>query len=347
MEMYKDVIHNFIFFKNFNNPDFVIRVILAFQPNVYSKYERLVNEGDYIDEIFFVKRGRLALEIPLPFVITNDTIKKIETIKAKENVKLNLLKNISSVNSFKKNNIPKVIDIPNKETLKGKNDYMNIKKEILPQQYIKIIEIRKNEHFGDILMFLNQKSPLSVKVKSKICELFLLKKADAIEISMDFPKIWRKIIKKSLFNMEQIERLINKTLKFFFIHIWRKIIKKSLFNMEQIERLINKTLKFFFIHNEGENNKKANNEHYYKRDIDKLLNYEPNDFLVKNINEEYELKSIPSEDYEESEKKKKKISNNDILSSVKTIIKEEEDEESSFNEEEFKLLIELLFSLFF
>ena len=106
--------------------------------------------------------------------------------------------------------------------------------------------------------------------------------------------------------------------------------------MEQIERLINKTLKFFFIHNEGENNKKANNEHYYKRDIDKLLNYEPNDFLVKNINEEYELKSIPSEDYEESEEESQKISNNDILSSVKTIIKEEEDEEDSFNEEELK-----------
>ena len=67
-------------------------------------------------------------------------------------------------------------------------------------------------------MFLNKRSPLSVKVKTKISELFLLQKTDAVEISMAFPSVWRKIIKKSLFNMEQIERLINKTLKFFFVH---------------------------------------------------------------------------------------------------------------------------------
>ena len=102
--------------------------------------------------------------------------------------------------------------------------------------------------------------------------------------------------------------------------------------MEQIERLINKTLKFFFIHNEGENNKKANNEHYYKRDIDKLLNYEPNDFLVKNINEEYELKSIPSEDYEESEETVRN-SLNPLRKNIKTIIKEEVEEENSSAEE--------------
>ena len=44
------------------------------------------------------------------------------------------------------------------------------------QQYVKIIEIRKNEHFGDILMFLNKRSPLSMKVKTKYAELFLLNK---------------------------------------------------------------------------------------------------------------------------------------------------------------------------
>ena len=32
MEMYKDIINNFIFFKNFNNTDFIIQVILALKP---------------------------------------------------------------------------------------------------------------------------------------------------------------------------------------------------------------------------------------------------------------------------------------------------------------------------
>jgi len=59
--MYKDIINNFIFFKNFNNSDFIIRVILALKPIQASKNERLVNEGDYIEEIIFVQKGRFSL----------------------------------------------------------------------------------------------------------------------------------------------------------------------------------------------------------------------------------------------------------------------------------------------
>ena len=77
-------------------------------------------------------------------------------------------------------------------------------------QYVKILEIRKNEHFGDILMFLNKRSPLCAKVKSKKAEFYFLNKTDALEISTCYPRIWNKINKKSLFNMEQIKRLINK-----------------------------------------------------------------------------------------------------------------------------------------
>ena len=132
MEMYKDVIHNFIFFKYFNNPDFIIRVLLAFKPNVYSKNEKLVNEGDYIEEIFFVKRGSLSLEIPLPIIIKNETIKEIKSIKTKDNLKLNLLKNISSIPTLNKD-IPEIIDIFNKSSLKKDKNYKKIEEEILPQ----------------------------------------------------------------------------------------------------------------------------------------------------------------------------------------------------------------------
>ena len=55
-------------------------------------------------------------------------------------------------------------------------------------------------------------------LKQKPLNYIYLKKTDAVEISNSFPKIWKQIIKKSLFNMKQINRLINKSLKFFFIH---------------------------------------------------------------------------------------------------------------------------------
>ena len=150
-----------------------------------------------------------------------------------------------TINKCLSNNKPKFIDlnntfIPQKTMtfIRGKgltynnNNNNNNKFNVPIQQYVKIIEIRKNEHFGDILMFLNRRSPLSMKVKSKIAELYLLNKTDAVEISMSFPKIWGLIIKKSLFNMEQIERLINKALKFFFYQKKGKYIRGSYYQKD-------------------------------------------------------------------------------------------------------------------
>ena len=77
---------------------------------------------------------------------------------------------------------PNELDIPTNEELKNKNGLAQIKDMRQHQQCIKINEIRRNEYFGDILMFLNKRSLLSVKVKTKVCELFLLKKTDAVEI---------------------------------------------------------------------------------------------------------------------------------------------------------------------
>ena len=48
-EMYKPIITNFVFFKNFHNTDFNVRVILAFKPIIAYKNDILVNEGDMIE----------------------------------------------------------------------------------------------------------------------------------------------------------------------------------------------------------------------------------------------------------------------------------------------------------
>jgi CRP-like cAMP-binding protein len=302
IEMYRDVINNFIFFKKFDNTDFVIQVILAMKPIQASHNERLVNEGEYIEEIYFVKRGILSLEIPLPVIMREETIQKIETMKYEKTRKSFGIKN-ASLNFLRQsmaNGMPKQpteIEIPSEDDLKN-----SFHRPI--QTYIKIIEIRRNEHFGDILMFLNKRSPLSVKVKSKVCELFLLKKTDAVEISMSFPKIWRKIIKKSLFNMGQIEILIKKTLKFFFIH------------------------------NEGINNKGSIKENYFRRIPsmnNKLYNINANNLLnsLKNNSEEnYELQSIPSDENEEMKEEESE--------EEEEIISEEEDNNIHNNENKKK-----------
>ena len=81
----------------------------------------------------------------------------------------------NNINSFltKKNQI--------NDLIKEENE-LNLKE-------IKLIEIRENEHFGVALMFLNERSPLLVKVKTKVAELLILKKMEAIEIHSVYPNI--------------------------------------------------------------------------------------------------------------------------------------------------------------
>ena len=64
-------------------------------------------------------------------------------------------------------------------------------------------------------MFLEQRSPLRVRVRSSKCELFFLKKIDAVHISTKYPNIWKNINKKSLYNYEQMKKNINKIVEMY------------------------------------------------------------------------------------------------------------------------------------
>ena len=88
-EMYKPVINNFIFFKNFQYTDFIVQVILSFKPIIAYKNDILINEGDLIEEIIFVKKGVLSAELPINMTNPQENIDKYLTIpnldKEKEN----------------------------------------------------------------------------------------------------------------------------------------------------------------------------------------------------------------------------------------------------------------------
>ena len=246
-EMYKPIINNFIFFKNFDNTDFIVRVILAFKPILSMKNDILVKDGDFIEEIIFVKKGRLSLEIPIDLNSRNigSNLLTLQTntthlIDKKDSMLSNLSLSprrrfnnnnhnidkftlnpfqVNSTKTFHLNDVTNTLPPKKMRTLEKKLKEKEEEEEREREkniQYVKILEIRKNEHFGDILMFLNKRSPLCAKVKSKKAEFYFLNKTDAIEISTCYPRIWNKINKKSLFNMEQIKRLINKVVKIFF-----------------------------------------------------------------------------------------------------------------------------------
>ena len=88
-------------------------------------------------------------------------------------------------------------------------------------------------------MFLNERSPFSVKVKTKIAELLILKKMEAIEIHSIYPNIWKKINKKSLYNLEQIKLKIKQEL-FYIATKYGSITKKNILNKSKsLKKFIN------------------------------------------------------------------------------------------------------------
>ena len=229
-EMYKPIIKNFIFFKNFQNTDFIVRVILAFKAIVAYKNDILVNEGDMVEDIMFVKKGVLSVELPINLTNPQENIEKYlntPLLKVDNIQKFNENKNISRKNS--KNQIEKKasrklssnsINFKNSsfETSKLTNIGFNLKeinKEKIEKKYIKILGIRNNEHFGDVLMFLEQRSPLRLRVTTKKCELYFLKKIDAIKISTTHQNIWRRLNKKSIYNFDQIKKIIKRIVELY------------------------------------------------------------------------------------------------------------------------------------
>ena len=225
-EMYKPIINSFNFFKNFTNSDFIVKVIIAFKPILALKNDILIKEGDFIEDIIFIKKGKLSLELPIDFgspksrTVRRDSLLGIRrstiffnTFQRENTVSPDLITNIfktkSNTNDKKTKNLFNSLT-QNLSKLQTEKTNVNNTENI---QNFKILELRKNEHFGDILMFLNQRSPLSLKVKTKKAELFFLNKADAISISTSYPQYWKRINKKSLFNMEQIKRLTNKIIR--------------------------------------------------------------------------------------------------------------------------------------
>ena len=74
-KIYSKVINEFSIFKNVNNSSFVLHLLSCFIPIISKKEEILILEGETIDNIIFVKDGRLVIEIVIDL---NDPYKSIE-----------------------------------------------------------------------------------------------------------------------------------------------------------------------------------------------------------------------------------------------------------------------------
>ena len=254
-KIYSKVINGFIIFKDVKNSNFILQMLTSFIPIVTKKEEIIILEGEIIQNIVFVKDGRLQLEISIDL---NDPLNSIMAhlnnnfigISRQEELKnynffkkVNTIINSNSENERSFNNLKQEIDnflLDNGKSIVdnsimdgngisvdlGRLDFsrneisQNIQENF---KIIKIIDVRKNEHYGDVHMFLEQPSPFTLKSKTRIAELFLLRKHDMLIMSKNFPNIWRRIQNKSYHNLVSIKKLTFKILKQYYdAHFYNK-----------------------------------------------------------------------------------------------------------------------------
>ena len=247
-KIYSKVINGFIIFKGIENSNFILQILTNFIPITSKKEETLILEGELIDNVIFIKDGKLSLEASIdlndPYNSINKYLKyNFIGISKKEN-ELNNNNIMRANNSFlamrDKNyqDLKMEIDnfiLDNQKTINNNNSLndnngismdlgrLNFSRNSIEEsgihegyQLIKIIDIRKNEHFGDIHIFLQKPSPFTIKVKSRKADILLLRKHDIISISKAFPNIWRRIYNKSYHNLVSIKQLTFKILKRYY-----------------------------------------------------------------------------------------------------------------------------------
>ena len=252
LTIHKQTIKNFKIFKGHQNTDFTLRLLTNFIPVYSRKNAFLIHEGELIENIIFVKEGRLSLEASIDIVepgksvmqylsknfidINEDVVivssydtsfraskftnmnynNYVNRVKAELDTVINYKNKANNVSSINESNIGKEL---------GKWDFGGEAFEENNYQFIHIINISKNESYGSVYMFLSKPSPLSLRVKSKKAELLLLRKSDVSKISYRYPKIWAKYFKKSYINMLSIKQIAIHKIKHYWINLGKELFK--------------------------------------------------------------------------------------------------------------------------
>ena len=143
-----------------------------------------------------------------------------------------------------------------------------IKNEKGNYKYIKIIDIRKNENYGGLYMFMRRPSPLSLKVKSKFAELYLLPKKEVFNIAKSFNNIWSKIHKKDFHNMLSIKHqtfnILNKYIEINgIIKISPNDMSRYIYPWEDPKKNYNKN----YINTEENYDNKSIDKNYFKNNM--------------------------------------------------------------------------------
>lgn len=241
LNMHKNSVNQFTFLRNVTDNEFIIKVIMSLIPSKSAKNDILINQGEYFEEVIFIKSGKIVLEaiVNVEEGITRFNNKPFQNIKQ------------TNKRSNKKN------------SLSWSKHNLEIKENKLKNfQKVMIAFISDHEHFGDSLLYENLQSPVTLKIKSKTAETLLMSKIDLVKLSIDFPDIFQKIYRKSKHNVKSCLDFIQRSKKIYIMKK-RLAIKEEMYyanklnsnNASKIENLQDKKFsekkEIFKKHNEN------------------------------------------------------------------------------------------------
>ena len=180
--MFNIEIERFKYFKGISNTNFLSEILHNFCSSTLKKNEVILNENEIIEEIIFVKDGRLSLELPInmnnPRESANEFLGEefmnfAFNFDSEDNFKFAESNSNQSISSFLEGRRESHLFHFKSEKLKDDEESKNEK-----LFYLKIYDILKNEDYGGIYMFYGKRSPFKVEVKTKRAKLYTIKRDD-------------------------------------------------------------------------------------------------------------------------------------------------------------------------
>ena len=252
LTIHQQTIKNFKIFRGYQNTDFTLRILTNFIPIVSRKNALLIREGEIIENMIFVKEGKLSLEASINiddpgksimqyltknFIDINEDVVIISNYDTSFRSPKYTPKNYQVYLNRVKSELDRVVNYKNKGNYYSSINESNIGKELGKwdfdgecfeennYQFLHIINISKNESYGSVYMLLSKPSPLSLRVKTKKAELLLLRKNNVNEISSRYPNIWAKYFKKAYLNMLSIKSIALHKIKHYWINLGKELFK--------------------------------------------------------------------------------------------------------------------------
>ena len=239
--MFKTEIKRFTFFKGISNTNFISEILYNFSSVICKKNEIILSENEIIDEIIFVKDGRLSLELPIdmenPEISANEYLSE-EFMNFAFNFYNDDFKFAES--NINKHSITSLLEEERREShiFHFKNEkYKNKKTEKEPILfYLRIFDVHKDEDYGGIYMFYGKRSPFRVKVRSKKAKLYTIKRDDFSTINDSYKNIIKRTQKKEKKSLKNVKNALIKTIDRFCKSNGIKIA-------DEYKEIINKAIK--------------------------------------------------------------------------------------------------------